>query len=71
MPHPSHEQHLCLLQDVGYLTSNLAEYKKLLKEGKYVCKNCGRAAANEKTSVLPKNYSQAFKDALYSGGVLG
>ena len=48
MPHPAHEQHLCLLQNVGYLTSNLAEYKKLVKEGKYVCKNCGRVAANEK-----------------------
>ena len=33
MPHPAHEQHLCLLQNVGFLTSNLDEYKKLVKEG--------------------------------------
>ncbi len=54
MPHPAHEQHLCLLQNVGYLASNLEGYKKLVKEGKYVCKNCGRVAANEKNLCAPE-----------------
>ncbi len=54
MPHPSHEQHLCLLQNVGYLNSNLEQYKKLVKEGKYVCQNCGRVAANEKNLCAPE-----------------
>ena len=53
MPHPAHEQHLFLPQNVGFLTSNLDEYKKLVKEGRYVCKRCGRAAANENNLCAP------------------
>jgi hypothetical protein len=54
MPHPLHERHLCLLQNVGYLTSNLEEYKKLVQDGKFVCKGCGRVAANEKNLCAPE-----------------
>jgi hypothetical protein len=54
MPHAAHEEHLCLLQNVGYLTSNLQEYKKLVKEGRYVCKGCGRVAASEKNLCAPE-----------------
>jgi hypothetical protein len=54
MPHPAHEEHLCLLQNVGYLASNLEEYKKLVREGRYVCKNCGRVAAHEKNLCAPE-----------------
>ena len=31
-----------------FLKENLDEYKKLVKDPKFVCKNCGRAAASEK-----------------------
>ncbi len=54
MPHPAHEEHLCLLQNVGYLTSNPEEYKRLVREGKYVCKDCGRVATNEKNPFAPE-----------------
>ena len=47
MPHTGHEKHLCLLQNVGYLKSNLEDYKKKVKDGKFVCKGCGRVAVNE------------------------
>jgi hypothetical protein len=47
MPHPAHEQHLCYLQNLGYVESNLEDYKKLVRNPQYVCKNCGRAAAHE------------------------
>jgi hypothetical protein len=47
MPHTGHEKHLCLLQNVGYLKSNLEDYKKMVKDGKFVCKGCGRVAVNE------------------------
>ena len=53
MPHPAHEQHLCYLQNVGYVESNLEEYKKLVKNPRFVCKNCGRAAADEKNLCKP------------------
>ena len=49
MPHAGHEDHLCLLHNVGHLKSNLEDYKKLVKDGKFICKNCGRVAANEKS----------------------
>ena len=54
MPHPSHEGHLCLLQNVGYLKSNLEEYRKLVKDPQYICKGCGRAAASEKNLCTPE-----------------
>jgi hypothetical protein len=48
MPHPHHEEHLCFLHSTGLLKSNLDEYKKLVKNAMYVCRNCGRLAAEEK-----------------------
>jgi hypothetical protein len=54
MPHPEHEQHLCYLQNVGYLASNLKDYKKLVTEPKFVCKNCGRAATKENNLCAPE-----------------
>ena len=54
MPHSAHEQHLCLLQNVGYLSSDLDEYKKLIREGRYVCEGCGRVAASEKNLCAPE-----------------
>lgn len=54
MPHPGHEQHLCLLQNIGYLKTNLEDYKKLVRNPGYVCKNCGRTAANEENLCAPE-----------------
>jgi hypothetical protein len=54
MPHPEHEEHLCLLQNVGYLKTNLNDFKKLVKDGKFICKGCGRVAANEKNLCAPE-----------------
>jgi hypothetical protein len=55
MPHPYHEQHLCYLHNLDFLKSNLAEWKKLVKEPQCVCRRCGLAAANEKN--LCKSFS--------------
>ncbi len=38
MPHAAHEEHLCLLENVGYLKSNLEDYKKLVRNPKFICK---------------------------------
>ena len=53
MPHAAHEEHLCYLQNLGYVESNLEDYKKLVKNPRFVCKNCGRAAADEKNLCKP------------------
>ena len=53
MPHTDHENHLCYLHNVGYVSSNLEGYKKLVAGGQYMCKACGRVAASEKNLCVP------------------
>jgi hypothetical protein len=47
MPHDGHEMHLCYLANLGYQTQDTEDYKKLVRNAKYICKSCGRAAAEE------------------------
>lgn len=54
MPHPGHEKHLCLLQNTGYIKENLADYKNLVRNPQFVCKNCGRTAANDANLCAPE-----------------
>ena len=54
MPHPGHEEHLCYLQNIGFLVRNWEHFKKLVKNPKYVCKACGRVAASEKNLCAPE-----------------
>ena len=54
MPHPQHEEHLCYLQNIGFIQSNPEEYKKLVRNSGYVCNNCGRTAAQEKNLCKPE-----------------
>jgi transposase-like protein len=54
MPHPKHEEHLCYLQNLGYVQSNLKDYKKLVTNSRFVCKNCGRTAASDKNLCAPE-----------------
>jgi hypothetical protein len=54
MPHPGHERHLCYLQNIGYLGTNVEEYKEMIKNTKFFCKNCGRAAADDKNLCEPE-----------------
>jgi len=53
MPHEGHQYHLCYLQNTGFLASNLADYKKIVRNGKYVCKLCGRVAAKKENLCSP------------------
>jgi hypothetical protein len=53
MPHESHQQHLCYLANIGFHQSNMQEYKELVKEPKYLCKACGRVAANAENLCKP------------------
>jgi hypothetical protein len=51
MPHIGHAKHLCYLAESGDCT--LEEIKALVKDAKFVCKKCGRAAAAEENLCEP------------------
>jgi hypothetical protein len=53
MPHPLHQKHLCYLTNLDFQLSNPSEYKELVKDAKFVCKLCGRAAASEENLCKP------------------
>lgn len=54
MPHPGHDKHLCYLNNLAFQVSNPEEYKMLVKDAKFFCKNCGRAAADAKNLCKPQ-----------------
>ncbi len=53
MPHPGHGAHLCYLNNLGFQISNPEEYKRLVRDGKYLCKVCGRVAAKKENLCKP------------------
>jgi hypothetical protein len=53
-PHEGHEEHLCVAHAVRYLQTNLEGYKKLVRNPKYICKECGRAAAKAENLCEPE-----------------
>ena len=54
MPHAGHENHLCFLQNVGYVQSDPEAYKRLVRNPQFVCKNCGRAAVSDENLCAPE-----------------
>ncbi|MCF8069003.1 MAG: hypothetical protein K9L30_10495 [Desulfobacterales bacterium] len=53
-PHPGHEAHLCMAHNTGFIEKNLEAYKKFVKDGKFVCKSCGRVAAKAENLCDPE-----------------
>jgi hypothetical protein len=53
MPHPEHGKHLCYLNNLGFQLSNEEDYKQLVRNPKFMCKNCGRVAASQDNLCKP------------------
>ncbi len=53
IPHSGHNQHLCYLVNLGIQDRELAKYKKLVEDAKYMCKKCGRVAAKPRNLCKP------------------
>jgi len=53
MPHPGHGKHLCYLNNLGFQISNPKAYKSLVKNGKFLCKVCGRVAGRQGSLCKP------------------
>jgi len=47
-------ERLCLAREIDNSKSNPQRFKKLLKEPKYMCRECGRVAANDYNLCYPK-----------------
>jgi hypothetical protein len=50
-PHLDHAKHLCVKVETGM---TLDEYKKLVRDAKWVCRQCGRAAASSMSLCDPE-----------------
>ena len=45
--HDKHNEHLCHLQYEGYHYGHRAEYKALVQDAQFICRNCGRTAQRQ------------------------
>jgi hypothetical protein len=54
MPHTKHENHLCYLHNIGYVQADLEGYKKMVREGQFVCATCGRVARDAENLCVPQ-----------------
>jgi hypothetical protein len=43
-----------MAKNVGFVKNNLQEYKKYVRNAKFVCRNCGRAAAKAENLCDPE-----------------
>lgn len=42
-----HNEHLCYLQYEGYHFGHRADYKALVQDAQFICRNCGRTAKRD------------------------
>ena len=49
----SEQKTLCQLKEENFIKKDLKEYKKMVRNGRYVCKSCGRVARKKKFLCNP------------------
>ena len=61
-PHGEHEKHLCHLHNIERLLAEQPEaYKQLVRNPKYLCLGCGRAAADSANLCAPRSLESSEK----------
>ena len=61
-PHGEHEKHLCHLHNIERLLTERPEvYKELVRNPKYICLGCGRAAADRANLCAPRSLEPSEK----------
>jgi hypothetical protein len=54
MPHAGHDRHLCYLTNLGFMAESPHEYLELVKDARFFCKQCGRAARSADNLCKPE-----------------
>ena len=49
----SKDKTLCELKEDGFIEKEFKAYKKLVRNGKYVCRSCGRVARKKENLCKP------------------
>ena len=53
LPHAGHAGHLCYLVNVEFHRKNKKDYRELVKDARFLCRHCGRAAASARNLCNP------------------
>jgi hypothetical protein len=48
------EERLCFVGDIAKDKSSLENFKRLVRDPKFICKGCGRVAANDSNLCWPE-----------------
>lgn len=48
------DEKLCKLNNQGFVAEHFKDYKKLVRHGEYVCKDCGRVGRRKRNLCSPK-----------------
>jgi hypothetical protein len=52
-PHPGHEAHLCMAENVGFVKNNLEKYKNYVRNPQFVCKKLRPCSSQCRKSLQP------------------
>jgi hypothetical protein len=54
MPHAGHDEHLCYLANMGFMLESPDEFRTLVKDPQFMCRQCGRGAQSPESLCKPE-----------------